>query len=67
MGILKTVYPHVCDPPENPERKYSLGVVWECEVCGRQFRLRHTNQLDGYMWIKMEKKDYLPGKFRHTN
>jgi len=67
MGILRKVKPtgnHVCQPPKDPENMYGTGTIWECDVCGKQFRLEN-DQREGWIWVVMLESDYLPGNFRH--
>jgi len=66
MAILKKVEPagdHQCEPPANPQKKYGIGTVWECDVCGKQARLEH-DQREGWIWLWLLPGKYLPSQ-RH--
>ena len=53
MPIIKMVdpykHPHSCQTPENPEKEYGEGTVWECDICGWQFCLVELST--GWRWI----------------
>ena len=64
MAILRHVDPkskHKCELPEHPEEKHGEGTVWECNGCGKQFRLDY-NHLDEWIWAVMSEANYLPSQ-----